>query len=382
MPVISPGGGFDYSRAHDPCVVKEGPLLRMWFTGNDGIGDALSFDGKRWYRPVDMPLISPGRGASVIKDDEGYKMYYYTGPDYSHMISLATSPDGINWMPYSGNPILTEGDLGTWEQVGVWNPCVVLEGSIYKMWYQAYDGEFSSIGYATSSDGYTWTKYVGNPVLEHGGIGEFDYYTAGQPTVVWSGSRYDMLYTSTSGTGTNMVGYASSVDGLHWNKYGGNPVMTATSNPWENVRTTAGQILFVDGVFHHWYHAQGDAGSWQIGYATAPFDTDLVSAVPEEPQINSRASFSLDEAYPNPFNPSTRIQYSLSARVHVRLRIFDILGKEVRMLVDEVQDAGPKTLLFNAGGLPSGTYICVLASRELDGANRVAIQAKKLMLLK
>ncbi len=74
----------------------------------------------------------------------------------------------------------------------------------------------------------------------------------------------------------------------------------------------------------------------------------------------------LEQNYPNPFNPSTRIRFSLFKRQHVRLRVLDVLGRDVAVLVDEVKNAGLYEMFFSAAAgletLPSGIYFCELAS--------------------
>ena len=87
------------------------------------------------------------------------------------------------------------------------------------------------------------------------------------------------------------------------------------------------------------------------------------------------AAFALFQNYPNPFNPSTVISYRLPVTGHVVLRVFDILGREVTTIVNEVQTAGNHSVTFNARDLPSGVYFY-----RLDALSLMA--TRKMILLK
>jgi hypothetical protein len=69
------------------------------------------------------------------------------------------------------------------------------------------------------------------------------------------------------------------------------------------------------------------------------------------------AAFELYNNYPNPFNPSTTISYSLPAAARVQLKVFNSLGEEVKLLVNEEQNAGIHKVVFQASGLSSGVYL-------------------------
>lgn len=66
--------------------------------------------------------------------------------------------------------------------------------------------------------------------------------------------------------------------------------------------------------------------------------------------------FFVDQNYPNPFNPVTTISFGIPEAGNVKLKVFDMSGREVRMLINEPKDAGYYTLKFDAGGLASGAY--------------------------
>ena len=67
-------------------------------------------------------------------------------------------------------------------------------------------------------------------------------------------------------------------------------------------------------------------------------------------------AFTLQQNYPNPFNPTTTIQYELSVQAQVSLKIFNLLGREVAVLVDELKSAGIYQVEWYAGKLASGVY--------------------------
>ncbi|MCF7923380.1 MAG: T9SS type A sorting domain-containing protein [Candidatus Marinimicrobia bacterium] len=76
--------------------------------------------------------------------------------------------------------------------------------------------------------------------------------------------------------------------------------------------------------------------------------------------------------YPNPFNPSTSIEFSIESRAHVSLRVYDITGAEVAQLADGTYGAGSHTIQFNPGSLSAGTYLYVIESNGMREVKRMA----------
>ncbi|MGB5895237.1 MAG: multicopper oxidase domain-containing protein, partial [Ignavibacteriaceae bacterium] len=85
--------------------------------------------------------------------------------------------------------------------------------------------------------------------------------------------------------------------------------------------------------------------------------------------------FSLDQNYPNPFNPSTTINFSIPENTQVTLKIYDVLGKEVSTLINQVIPGGNHEVQFDATGLPSGVYFYNLTAGNF-------VENKKMMLMK
>lgn len=83
--------------------------------------------------------------------------------------------------------------------------------------------------------------------------------------------------------------------------------------------------------------------------------------------------YKLFQNYPNPFNPVTRISYSIAESGFVTLKVFDILGREVSTLVNEVKPAGKFVVEFNASELPTGTYIYRLTAGNYQTINKMLL---------
>jgi hypothetical protein len=85
--------------------------------------------------------------------------------------------------------------------------------------------------------------------------------------------------------------------------------------------------------------------------------------------------YSLSQNYPNPFNPSTDINFSLAKSTFVELKVFNVLGNEVRTLINNVVSAGKHQVKFNAGDLPSGVYLYTIKAGDFA-------ETKKMIMMK
>ena len=91
--------------------------------------------------------------------------------------------------------------------------------------------------------------------------------------------------------------------------------------------------------------------------------------------LNTVSEFKLYDNYPNPFNPSTSIHYSLPVSANVSLAVYDVNGRIVKTLVSRYQEAGDYSINFDAGGLTTGVYFYKLQAGEFT-------ESKKMMLVK
>ena len=85
--------------------------------------------------------------------------------------------------------------------------------------------------------------------------------------------------------------------------------------------------------------------------------------------------FELLQNYPNPFNPQTKIDYILPRGSRVKVIVYNVLGQEVRTLVNEAQDAGYKSVVFDGSNLPSGVYLYRVQMGDV-------VQGKSMLLLR
>ena len=100
--------------------------------------------------------------------------------------------------------------------------------------------------------------------------------------------------------------------------------------------------------------------------------------IPDKVEINKLINLNkyiLFQNYPNPFNPTTKIKYQISETGVSTLKIYDVLGREIKTLIDEKKPAGNYEIEFNATGLPSGIYFY-----QLKAGNY--IETKKMILMK
>ena len=136
--------------------------------------------------------------------------------------------------------------------------------------------------------------------------------------------------------------------------------------------------LFVDRFNYSLIQAPVTIGQNTYSLTNVDFilSTTLPTAAVDEPAVPQETR--LYTNYPNPFNPSTVIAYDIAVAGRVELRVYDLLGREVGLLVNGVQGAGRHAVLFGAGGLPSGAYFYRLT---LEGSESV-VRTGRMMLVR
>jgi hypothetical protein len=125
------------------------------------------------------------------------------------------------------------------------------------------------------------------------------------------------------------------------------------------------------GVAHSIDSIEVDPNRWLLCKVTA------VTSVGEEDQRIQPTAYELEQNYPNPFNPTTKIRYTIpvGTRHAVSLRVYDVLGREVTTLVNEVKQPGVYAVQWNAGAVASGVYFYRLSAGGF-------VATKKMLVLK
>ncbi|MCA2005105.1 MAG: T9SS type A sorting domain-containing protein, partial [Ignavibacterium sp.] len=116
-------------------------------------------------------------------------------------------------------------------------------------------------------------------------------------------------------------------------------------------------------------------GKYQYRLKQIDFDGTFEYSKTVEVEIVSPSKFELTQNYPNPFNPTTSISFTIPQAGNVKLAVYNLLGQEVAVLVNEFRDAGTYDVEFNASNLNSGVYLYKL---EANGSTFT----KKMTLLK
>jgi len=310
-PVLDRGndGEWDGRDVAQPSVLRipedaptyAGKML-LYYRGRDaalvqtGVGVALSDDGQSWRRAELNPVMpSEELGPRQFIDfsephvvyDEGRFRMWVTGTTQSETyIAHAESADGLTWERNEPNPVIRATTQGSWDELWVFAPSVLHTDVGYEAWYGAFahDGSFG-IGRAVAPDGVSFDKPEpdpdtgdgGNPVLEPGPEA-WDSITVDKPAVLKDGGVYRMWYTGDAVFNDSTehewaIGYATSPDGVVWEKSAESPVFepSRVEGTFDSVRVANPSVVLVPieaGGQELWMYYDGfDGARWAIGLA-------------------------------------------------------------------------------------------------------------------
>jgi hypothetical protein len=416
--LLSPVASAQWVRASSPeggpitCFLISGEEL---FVGTTGGGVFRSSDMGTTWTPTDAGLTNTAvwslaaadanlfagtYGGGVFLSTDGGANWRSTSDGLGESHALALALDGPNMFAGTLGGVFLSTDTGrTWTGVndGLTNVYVrtlaVNRGRIFAGTYGG--GVFlsgnSGTTWAAASDGLTNTDilnfaFLGSYVFAgtYGGVfrsnEDADFWEPVNLDSISSGSATGYMNVFGSGSGSRGNGllegkavYSLAVNGadLYVGTYGlGVLRSTNAGKNWTAVNTGLGtldlSVLSVCGT--NFYAGTLGGEVWRRPVS------ELVSGV-ERLSNELPAHFVLEQNYPNPFNPSTSIHYQLPMDSHVSLVVYDILGREVAVLVNERKRAGRYEANFDATGLCSGVYLYRLNAGTYS-------ETKKLVFLK
>lgn len=205
---------------------------------------------------------------------------------------------------------------------------------------------------STSDNGVTWTSPPRALTVRHNG-----YF----PKVVVRGDIIVAAWSAILDT-TDHVNFRWSSDrGLTWS-----PVCDLVPNALVAVSPA---VAITENAIHIAWMEERDS-LWNLFYKRGTLPPSSVGS----PSSGAPAGVRLHRNYPNPFNPSTTIAFDLPERGEVKLRVFDILGREVVTLVDRTLEAGRHRALWQTGTNASGVYLSRLTVHTTNGTHMYSMR--------
>ena len=130
------------------------------------------------------------------------------------------------------------------------------------------------------------------------------------------------------------------------------------------------------GTQYYWRVRARNAGGWSPwvsawNFTTLVFEGNISGINLYGNEIPTE--FKIFQNFPNPFNPTTKIRFDIASQTEVNLRIYDVVGKEIKTLVDQIMQPGRYEYLFNADNLPSGVYFYRIETGEFLEINKMII---------
>lgn len=362
------GNGFERDRVFNPSVIVEADTMHMIYRaegtpGGSFMALAKSTNGVNFTRYAGNPLLH-GEDPRIVKFDDTYYLFY-------GYIFLATSTDMINWTE-QGTVLVPVND---WESAQVKAPAPVPEKINGKYWMY-YQGEKepwkTKMGLAYSDDRVNWT-HLPNPVMTPR-MGYFDSWGTEPGVVVIIDEGIFMIYNGWGGDGTNrnQVGWAI------FDREDPSSLIARCDSP---IISLSHDHVFCEGLVEfndQWYLYWGAADQWIEG---AIIDIDKIISgavnVAATPDYTPSAYF-LMQNYPNPFNPVTVIHYYLPIASRVSLKVYNLLGQEIKTLVNENRGIGAHSVIWDATDnfgekLGSGVYVYTLEVEEFKMVKKMIL---------
>jgi len=180
-----------------------------------------------------------------------------------------------------------------------------------------------------------------------------------------SGNNVELIWTTATETNNQCFEIERSV---------------SNSDEWKKIGTVQGCGTTTDPRDYKFKDRGVVTGQYTYRLKQIDFNgTENYHELSDDVIVGIPTAYSLSQNYPNPFNPATKINYELPNNGKVSILLYDISGREVAKLVNEVKTAGYYTVEFNGANLSSGTYFYRI---NAEGSGQNFVTTKKMVLLK
>ena len=223
----------------------------------------------------------------------------------------------------------------------------------------------NSRAYAVSNGYIVTGVYLTIDTVLHTNDGDLEFYLEHNGII-------DTLIYRNGGSGSNFLGTFLN-DATNFPLVSGTAPFRGSFKPYRPLSRFCGQDPNGAWRLRIYDRASGNTGTLEAWSLTVKYTYQTLTGVTEDPAIPSQ--YQLSQNYPNPFNPTTTVRYQLPERMLVTIKIFNILGQEVAILVNEEKAAGSYEINFNASKLSSGVYFYRIQAGNF-------ITAKKMLLLR
>ncbi|MDP2304185.1 MAG: T9SS type A sorting domain-containing protein [Ignavibacteria bacterium] len=363
----------NYPEALCTAIVSDSDNVLWIGTGGAGIGGGLIKFDMNDFTIYDTPefTLFNDRISSIATEDGDI----WVGTDGNGLFKF----DGVNWTRHdilnsclsvnciSAIAIDNDGNkwIGNYDDYGWRGGLVMLNDSMCTVYNKTNSGLLSNRVTAIVIDD-LGNKWIGSSP-EGGGLAKFD------------GINWTVYTPSNSGLPTaNLLCLEIESNGNIWiGTYGYGLVKFDGSN-WTIFNTYNSDIpgntvnsISIDRFGNKWIATYSGIGVYREDGVILKSEND--NSLP--------TNFTLNNNYPNPFNPSTIIKYSIVEQSRVKINVYNLLGEMVLELVNTEQTAGYYEINFNANNLPSGVYFYSIFAEPVKGGN-VFRDVKKMLLIK
>lgn len=171
--------------------------------------------------------------------------------------------------------------------------------------------------------------------------------------------------------GTELSPKLDIINDGEWNIYEWNLSETGWTNFANGNGKIDGSLVTLDAIM---FYAPNNSPNWEFYIDDVIFSPASMKVYIGN-GLNTATNYTLYQNFPNPFNPETSINYELNKHGRIKLAVYDALGREITVLVNETKTAGKHSVKFNAEGIPSGVYFYRIQTEDFT-------QTKKMILCK